>query len=127
MAANHPSQREFTRVSLGLPAVVEVAGKPPLRGETRNLSLKGLMVLCDTLLPSDTECEVTILLEGGAIEVKATGRVANVYEDGFAVQFETIQGVDSFQHLQNLVRFNADEVTPVEEEFGSHLGLRRRD
>ena len=44
---------------------------------------------------------------------------------GCAIQFDEIVGLDSLDHLRNLVRFNAADPEQVEREFHEHLGLRR--
>jgi len=46
-------------------------------------------------------------------------------EDGLAIAFTETEP-DSFRHLQNLVLYNSDNADQVEDEFGAHLGLKKR-
>jgi len=41
--------------------------------------------------------------------------------------FSKILGLESFEHLRNLVYYNAENVEQVETEFTTHTGIRKRD
>lgn len=120
------TQREFTRVPVALEVEVFLEGQPPLRAHTQNLSMKGMMVLTGAKVSEGTSCEAAILLEGD-IRIQARGKVARAYPEGFAVQFDALLGVESFQHLQSLVRYNTADLGQVEDELRTHLGIRKRE
>ena len=46
-------------------------------------------------------------------------------EGGFAIQFTEIIGLDSLEHLRNIIMFNTHDPHQVEEEFHGHLGLKK--
>nr|WP_320133318.1 PilZ domain-containing protein [uncultured Holophaga sp.] len=121
------SQREFTRVPSCLTVRVTVDGTEiPNRG-SQNVSLKGMLIHLGAPLPVGTPCRLTILLADGEIEVEVEAQVVHNYEAGTAFQFTKILGVESFEHLKNLVLYNAQDTEQVEEEFHSHWGFKRRD
>jgi len=47
--------------------------------------------------------------------------------DGMAFVFSKILGLESFEHLRNMVFYNAPNVEQVEDEFTSHTGIRKKD
>ncbi len=119
--------REFTRVSIHVQEEVKVDGKVIKTDETRDLSLKGVFVSCNQALPSGTDCEVSLKLVGSElpIEIDIKGKVGRSSESGMAVEFTEID-LESYDHLQNLVKYNAHNEDQVEQEIKDHLGLKRR-
>jgi hypothetical protein len=121
------NKREFTRVAVTARTVIRsgetvIAGAP-----THSLSLKGMSIQTDQRLPVGTACEFTIVLVAGEVEIQAEGTVVNHLSDGMAFIFNKIIGLESFEHLRNLVYYNAQDVEQVESEFSSHAGIRKRD
>jgi PilZ domain-containing protein len=120
--------REFTRVPIN--ARVEVkAGEISFKAtKTINLSMKGVSLVADQMLPVDTQCAVTILLGNGdlGITIDVKGKVKRSVESGMAIEFTEID-LDSYEYLQNLLMHNSHTVHDVvEEEIHNHLGLKRR-
>jgi len=120
-----PGRREFSRVAIHLRAEVAGADPPVHQGTIENLSLKGGFFRTDAPLVPGMRCHVRVYLEGTGIEVRADGHVVRPGEGGYAIQFEEIVGVDSLEHLRNLILFNTTDPKQVEQEFHDHLGLRR--
>jgi hypothetical protein len=122
-------QREFTRVKRAIEAELS-SGEETLRGQVRDISLKGLFVLCEPRWQVDTHCFVVVLLgldSAGALRVEGKARVARVEADGLGVEFFELLGLESYWHLRNIVLYNADDPERAEEEFASHLGLHRKE
>ena len=127
MTDEHANQREFTRVAVTARTVIRsgetvIAGAP-----THALSMKGMSVQTGQRLPVGSPCEFTIVLVEGEVEIQAEGSVVNHLPDGMAFVFNKIVGLESFEHLRNLVYYNAQDVAQVESEFSTHAGIRRRD
>ena len=121
------NQREFTRVLVSAGTVIK-AGETVLAGApTHSLSMKGMSIVTDQRLPLGTECEFTIILVEGQVEIQAEGTVVAHLPDGMAFLFNKILGLDSFEHLRNLVYYNAPDVEQVETELNSHSGIRKRE
>jgi hypothetical protein len=125
--ATETNQREFTRVPITLEVRLTVGGSPIEGGHVRDLSLKGMLVLTDRRFPVGTPCEALLTLVEGQVEIRTSGVVAAENPRGFGVEFTTIDGLDSYIHLRNLVLYNTQDVEKVEEEFRTHTGLHRRD
>lgn len=121
------NQREFTRVRSSVPVDCIFADGRILAGATKDVSLNGCFVPCPQPPPEDTPCTAVLHLDGrgGAIRVEAHAEVARVRAEGFALRFNELVEIDSYQHLRNLILYNAADPNQAENEFDSHLGLKR--
>ncbi len=119
------NNREFIRVRTRIPVDVEADGKT-ISGEVRDVSLNGLWMRTTVPVSERTPCRVTIHL-AEAITIRAEGMVVRSGPDGVAVHFLELSEVDSYEHLRNLIRYNAVDPAEAEQEFDSHLGLRSVD
>ncbi|MBP1628017.1 MAG: type pilus assembly PilZ [Holophagaceae bacterium] len=120
------SQREFTRVPTSLEVRITVDGRDIPNTGSQNVSLKGMLIHTQEELPKGTLCHLSIFLAGGEIEIEVEGLVINNYAEGTAFQFNKILGIDSFEHLRNLVLYNAQDTEQVEDEFRTHIGLKKK-
>jgi len=120
-----PHRREFSRVPVHLRAEVLVGGTLLPEGIMESLSLKGGFFRCGTPPAEGVRCEVRLHLDGTAVEVHTQGHVVHRAADGAAIQFDEIVGVDSLDHLRNLILFNSHNPAQVEQEFHDHIGLMR--
>lgn len=123
------NQREFTRVRTTIPIDCVVQGGGNVSGSTRDVSLNGCFVACEHPLPDDARCLVTMHIDGrgGAVRVLANAEVIRSRAGGFALHFLELLEVDSYEHLRNLILYNAEDPNQAEQEFDSHLGLKRVD
>jgi len=119
------NNREFTRVRSRIPVDIEIGGTT-VSGEVRDISLDGLWLPTADRFDEGAACHVTIHL-AEAVKVRADGVVIRSAPEGFAVHFTELLGLDSYEHLRNLILYNAVEPSTVEQEFHSHLGLLRAD
>ncbi len=123
------NHREFTRVKVALHAELRVGGNVVIQGQLDNVSLNGLLLCSDTLLPEHTPCMVFVHLDGGqgGPTIEAQGVVTRTETNKLAVQFNEIVGNESVQHLRNLVLYNSGtQANQVEAEFESHIGLHAK-
>lgn len=127
MTDPHQNKREFTRVAVTARTVIRSGDVVITGAPTHSLSMKGMSVQTDQRLPVGTACEFTIVLVVGEVEIQAEGTVVSHLPDGMAFIFNKIVGLESFEHLRNLVYYNAQDVEQVESEFSSHAGIRKRD
>ncbi len=130
----HHDARQFLRVDAEIAAVAVGAGGTA-RGFTRDLSPKGAYLQVDLPFPEGSTCEVTLLLEGdgeaaeraeGAVQVRARGYVSRSDQAGMAIEFESILGLESWDHLRGIVLLNAAEPLVARAQFDAHAGLRAR-
>jgi Tfp pilus assembly protein PilZ len=127
MTTEPSNQREFTRVPVNCTVSVLADGRPVPCSAVRILSMKGMLVATNEQLPVGKECEITITLVEHEIEIQLMGTVVNNNPNGIAFQFTKIMGPESYEHLRNLVLYNASDTDQVEREFESHSGLRKKD
>ncbi len=121
-----PQQREFTRVPVTLRAEVLLASGQ-VSGSATEISMKGLFVHCAARPAVGEDCTLTLHLGDTEEAIETQGHVVGQSDQGFAVQFDKILGLTSYEHLHNLVLYNARDTDKIESEFQTHLGLRRRD
>jgi hypothetical protein len=120
-------KREFTRVPITFQVKLTVGGTVLEACTINDLSMKGMLVLTDGHFPLGTPCEATLVLVEGEVEIHTSGTVAAHHPKGFGMEFSTIDGLESYIHLKNLVLFNSGDVEKVEEEFQAHAGIRRKE
>lgn len=122
--ADRKNTREFTRVAVQVPVEVEAGGRSLTGIVTGNVSMKGLLLRTDETLEVGTACNLRIPLVEGVAEVRAEAEVVRVYPGALAFQFTRILGTESFEHLQRLVIYNAQDPDQVDSEFQAHIGIR---
>lgn len=118
-----PHRREFSRVEVSPVIDLTVEGATVPDARVGNLSLRGLLVHTAARPAQESTCDFVLRLGGSAAEVRGSGRVVRATDDGFAIRFTEIMGLESLEHLRNLIRYNSHDPNQVEEEFNSHLGL----
>lgn len=119
-----PHRREFSRVPVHLKAELTANGVVYEGGAMENLSLKGGFFRIADGPAEGSACDVRLHLDGTEIVVHAQGTIVRTGVAGSAIQFTEIVGLDSLEHLRNLILFNSHNPTQVEQEFHQHLGLR---
>lgn len=127
MTSETSNQREFTRVLVAARTLIKAGNLSLSAAQAHSLSMKGMSILTPERLPLGTECELTIVLLEGEVEIQVLGTVVVHLADGMAFLFTKILGLESFEHLRNLVFYNAQDVEQVESEFTSHTGIRKKD
>ena len=122
----HPHAREFARSSVRFEVDV-IAGDSGIEtARTRDVSMKGIFVITPHRVPVGAPCRIRIRIGDPAEPtwVEADGAVVRADDEGFAVEFEEMDA-SSFEHLRNLVMYNAANPAQVEGELGDHVGLRK--
>ena len=122
--------RELTRVPPHLDVLVEARGEI-LVGQTQDICLKGTYVVCEQKLAANTVCKITIHLGGGQAglaraQVEAYATVVRADDRGMALFFTDLIGLESFEHLKNLILYNAEYTEKIEKELESYIGLNPR-
>ncbi|MBI3606629.1 MAG: PilZ domain-containing protein [Nitrospirae bacterium] len=120
-------RRERTRVRTGLDARVQSGGLV-VRGRVRDLSLKGVYLLCRPRVHEGADCRVTLVLTGAdtPVPLEVDGRVVYTDDGGMAIEF-TEMPADSLYHLRNLVLYNSQDTERVERELQQPPIFRRRN
>ena len=123
------NHREFTRVRTLIPLDCLFPDGRTQTGTTRDISLNGCYIGEGEPPPADSLCTAVLYLDGrgGAIQVRANAVVVRSRSLGFALNFHELVELESYEHLRNLIRYNAEDPDQADQEFDSHLGLRRVD
>jgi hypothetical protein len=123
------NQREFTRVRTSIPIDCTITGGAVIAGSTKDVSLNGCFIPSTSPPEEGTRCTAVLHVDGrgGAIQISANAEVIRIRSEGFALHFHELLELDSYEHLRNLILFNAEDPNQAETEFDSHLGLKRVD
>jgi hypothetical protein len=119
--------REFTRVTTQVWAVIRGADGGAMEGLIRDVSANGLFVSCPEIVETNVSLDVEVHLGAFGAAISGRASVVRQADDGVALQFEMLNGVESFEHLRRLILMNTHDAERAEDEFESHLGLRLRD
>jgi predicted nucleic acid-binding protein len=133
MKTEEINRREFTRVPIQLDVEITSPSTTtqPTDCHIKDVSLNGLYLQCKNPLSTGSDCQVTITLGGGEdpVRIQVNGKVARTDTQGMGLEITEIVGIESFTHLQNLVRYNSatpEQVEQVEHEFSEHIGIKRK-
>lgn len=123
-------KREFTRVPIHLN--VEFSSSQRATSsvcQLKDVSMNGVYVHCDNPLPIGSDCQIAVFLGSREtpMRLEVKGKVARVDTDGMGMEITEIVGIESFEHLRNLVLYNSSDVDQVEQEFNEHIGIKRRN
>ncbi|MCP4640371.1 MAG: PilZ domain-containing protein [bacterium] len=123
---NQEDHRDFTRVEVHIAAEVASEGRSEIHGTIDDLSMNGVLVVCDEPYPVGAFCDIRLILRGGeeTVRVEGRGQVKRVETPGMALEFTEIDA-DSVDHLRRLVLYNAPDSDRVESELDSSLGIKR--
>ena len=116
-------KRRFSRIVFNVRARLTVDEKEYPVDRIVNLSVGGCLLEVKEDLPLGVECRFTIFLPRMAPGVEVYGEVVRTGNDGASLKFNRITP-ENLIHLQNIIRYNADDPQVIEEEIASHPGLK---
>ena len=116
-------KRRFSRIFFNVQAKLIVAGTVYTVDRIANLSVGGCLLEIEEEFPLGSDCTFTILLSQMAPGVDVHGEIARVGNGEVSLKFTTIEHENLF-HLQNIIRYNAEDPDTIEEEISAHPGLR---
>lgn len=101
-------RRRYTRVAVRLEADLYTPERVLLGCETRDISLRGLFLVTDQQLPVGTECRAVLWLCGvdPPLLLQFSVKVVRQTADGLGVEIDSVQEMNSYHHLVNLVAYN---------------------
>ncbi|MCX5905746.1 MAG: PilZ domain-containing protein [Deltaproteobacteria bacterium] len=117
-----------TRFPNGVEVRVSALGRNILSRETKNISMSGMFLVAAENFPTGTGCQLTILLgdPGSQERIDINGKVVRVTQEGMAFHFEEILGAESYNHLRNLVLYNAPDAERLLREIGGSRSIKVR-
>lgn len=98
--------RGFSRCPLTARAELRLSSGVLVEGETRNVSLNGILFATERSLPVGHDVKITLILQGpdGCYRIQSEGYVSRVADDGVGVAFERVrkESLDSLHRLLNV-------------------------
>lgn len=117
-------ERRFTRIPFKVYTELQTKDAVYKTNILNNLSVGGCLLPIGSDIVPGTQCKIRIILEGTEedIIIRITGKIVRVDSHSIAVKF-TLIDPDSLFHLQNIIRYNAQDPEKIEEEISRHPGL----
>ncbi|MFH1135898.1 MAG: ATP-binding protein [Pseudomonadota bacterium] len=114
------NQRKRTRVNFKTEVALRVEQEEYSGLKSRDLSLKGIFVETNQVIPEGTAVDLVLSLSGSSskVELKIKARVARVGPDGLGLDFTEID-LDSFFHLRNIILYNSGQPADVDNELAA--------
>ncbi len=122
-----PHPRDFTRLSISRRFDVSAHGQTLVFEDTRDICLRGVYVFGTVPFALETEVDVRLHLGEGdeTMPLDLRGRIVRAEAEGCAIEF-TEMAPEVYHHLKQLLLNNSPDSGKLEEEFGEHLGLKKR-
>ncbi len=111
VAIKNDDRRKHTRVGFttDIHILLDTDGKQiNLKGNSKDLSLKGLFVNTQIKVPAQTKCFVKVYLSGGMsdIELLINATIVREKDNGMGIEFDSMD-VETYSHLKNIVYYNS--------------------
>lgn len=116
-------KRRFSRIFFNVRARLAIGEKVYEVERIVNLSVGGCLLEIKDDLPLGQECKFTILLPRMAPGIDVFGEIIRSGSGETSVKFIRITP-DNLVHLQNIIRYNAEDPDAIEEEINAHPGLK---
>jgi hypothetical protein len=117
-------KRRFSRIVFDMPTELTVADKVYAVERIENLSIGGCLLTVKGDLPVGALCRVAIKLNDTThnLKVEVTGEIVRREAETAGIKFTGIRP-DDLNHLQNIIRYNAENPDKISEEIKRHPGL----
>jgi hypothetical protein len=115
-------KRRFSRIFFNVRAKLVVGESVYTVERIVNLSVGGCQLEIDAALQPGELCEFTIFLPRMGPGVEVFGEVVRAGTGEVGVKFTRVSP-ENLSHLQNIIRYNAEDPDLIEEEIKSHPGL----
>jgi c-di-GMP-binding flagellar brake protein YcgR len=117
-------KRRFSRIFFDMPAELTVADTSYPIEQIANLSIGGCLLRIEDDLPVGSECKIAIMLNDPPhdLRVEVNGEIVRNDAETVGIKFTRINPEDLI-HLQNIIRYNAENPDKISEEIKQHPGL----
>jgi hypothetical protein len=114
-------KRNFSRVDFKVSALLQGEGVA-LKGEVRDVSLHGLYIETQELLPVGMPVEITIYLSATTdpVVINVSGTVARLVPGGIGCTFDKMDS-DSFAHLRSIISYQIGDESKIMAEFAEYV------
>lgn len=113
ITSNNDEKRKHNRVGFETKTsiVFEADGKEVnFKGNSRDLSMKGMLIDSETMFSPGSKCSIKIYLTGGIdkIELQMKGTIIRSADNGIGITFDSMD-LDTYSHLKNIVYYNSGD------------------
>ena len=115
-------KRRFSRIFFNVRAKLVVGANIYTVERIVNLSVGGCQVEIDAVLQPGEPCQFTIFLPRMGPGVEVFGEIIRAGDTEVGVKFTRV-APENLIHLQNIIRYNAEDPDLIEEEIKLHPGL----
>lgn len=117
-------KRRFSRIFFDMPAELIVAGTSYTIEQIANLSIGGCLLEINDDLTVGAECKFAIILNDASqgLRVEVNGEIVRNDTETVGIKFTRIDP-DNLNHLQNIIRYNAENPDKINQEIKKHPGL----
>jgi c-di-GMP-binding flagellar brake protein YcgR len=117
-------KRRFSRIFFDMPTELTVADTSYPVEQIANLSIGGCLLKIKDALPVGSECKIAIILKAPPhdLRVEVIGKIVRNDAETVGIKFTRIDP-DDLIHLQNIIRYNAENPDKISEEIKRHPGL----
>lgn len=119
-------KRNFSRVDFKVSALLQGDGVV-LKGEVKDVSLRGLYLITEETMPIGSPVEITIYLSASdpPIVINVSGVVARLVPGGIGCVFDKMD-VDSFTHLRSIISYQGVDESKAMAEFTEYMVKKNR-
>jgi len=120
-------RRNFSRFNFQVSALLQSEGVA-IKGEVKDISLHGLYLETDEVVPIGTPVELTIYLSATAdpVVINISGTVARLVPGGLGCAFAKMD-IDSFAHLRSIISYQGGDESKVMAEFAEYFVKKGND
>ena len=120
-------RRSFSRVDFRVSALLQAEGVA-IKGEVSDVSLHGVYMETEEVLPVGTPVEITIYLSAAAepVVINVKGTVARLVPGGIGCAFDKMD-VESFAHLRSIISYQGGAESKVMAEFSEYIVKKMHD
>lgn len=116
-------KRRFSRISFEVEAKLTVNEVEYPLQRIINLSVGGCFLGVNSGFVRGQECMVTILLSSMDPGILVYGKIGRISKEGVSVQFTSVTP-ENLLHLQNIIRYNAEDPERIDKELSARTGLQ---
>lgn len=116
-------KRRFSRIVFDVAAKLSVDGVDYVLERITNLSVGGCLLDVNDGFSLDQQCSVTILLSRMEPGVVVYGKIVRVTDGEVSIQFTSVTP-ENLLHLQNIIRYNAQDPDLIDQELSARTGLQ---
>ncbi len=109
--SDNDEKRKHSRVAFATPILIQIEAngeKIDFKGNSRDLSLKGVFIDTQKIFAVGTKCSIKVYITGtiDKLALLMDGSIVRSNESGMGIEFASMN-VDTYSHIKNIVSYNS--------------------